>query len=629
MERRQGSRGSSFAALVLALAVWATTGAADTLPYGLSIAPTGDAEIDQAIADSSLLAALADEVPVSAFGLVARAEADFGRFETVLRSFGYYDAWIRIWIAGRPVEDPDLLPALQGATPEAPVPVAVEITPGPLYRIGMARLEGSLPGEARAAFGLRQGDPARARDVLTAGEAVLETLREGGFALAEVPAPEALVDHATRTMEVLYRVEAGPRLALGSIQVIGLERLRERYVLRRLGLMPGEPFSPSRLEAARRDLLAGGVLAWARLTPGTAPDDDGRLPLTLEVAERPRRVVRLAAAYSSDEGLSVSTSWTHRNLFGGAESLTLGADMSRFEGTDLNAPSYFANATLRVPDLWLRDLDLRVDLAAVSENLDAYDREALTAGIALERRFSGRLSGSAGTAFEHARITQDGVTRDYRLLSLPMSLTYDGSDDRLDPRRGLRLTARVTPSKVLEGESSTFVVARGDGSFYLDLAGYGTGQRALGADAGDRADQSRWVLAARLGLGSILGAGTDSVPPDWRFYAGGGGSVRGYPFQSIGPRTASDSPAGGAGLVEAALEVRRRFAGNWGAVAFVDAGAVSENPLPDVGTLAVGVGIGLRYHTPIGPIRADIATPLDRDVGDSPVQLYIGIGQAF
>jgi len=615
--------------LLAALAIWAATSAADTdtLPYRLSLAPTGDAEVDRAIADSSLLAALREEVPVSAFALVARAEADFGRFDTALRSFGYYDASIRIRVGGRPIEDPDLLPVLQGPRPESPVPVEVVIRPGTLYRIGDARLEGSLPADARAAFGLRPGDPARAGDVLAAGEAVLATLQESGFALAQVPPPEALVDHDTRTMDVRYRVETGPRLALGPIRVIGLERLREGYVRRRLGLMPGEPFSPSRLETARRDLLAGGVLAWARLTPGTAPDADGRLPLTLEVAERPPRIVRLAAAYASDEGLSLSTSLTHRNLFGGAERLTLGADAQRLDGTNVDSFSSSATVSLRVPDLWRRDLDLQLDLAALSEELSAYDRDAVTAGVGLDRRFSDRLSASAGPAFEDARITQDGVTRDYRLLSLPLSATYDGSDDPLDPHRGLRLQARVTPAQVLEGESSRFVVARGVGSLYVDLAAEDAADRA--DNAGPRDSGGGWVVGARLALGSILGAAADEVPPDWRFYAGGGGSVRGYPFQSIGPRTPADSPAGGVGLVEAAFEVRRRFAGNWGAVAFADAGAVSEDPFPDMGALSVGVGVGLRYHTPIGPVRADIATPLDGAAGDSPVQLYIGIGQAF
>jgi translocation and assembly module TamA len=420
-------------------------------------------------------------------------------------------------------------------------------------------------------------------------------------------------------MDVIYLAEPGPRLALGSVSITGLERLQEDSVLRRLGLRPGEPFSPTRLEAARRDLLAGGVLAWARLTPGDSPDAQGRLPLTLEVAERPPRVLRFAGAWSSDEGGTLSSSWTHRNLFGRAERLTLSGEIGRLVDQGPHDLSYLANATLRIPDLWRRDLNLRLDLGAVSESLEAYDREAATGGLALELRLSELVSGSAGVAVERSRITQDGLPQDYWLLSLPMTLTYDSTDEPLDPRRGLRLAALLTPAQELDADGQGFVLGRLTGSAYWDLGA------ALRPEAGP----GRSVLAGRLVLGSIVGAAPDAVPPDWRFYAGGGGSVRGYPFQSIGPHTASGTPAGGDGLLEAGLELRQRFGANWGAVAFADAGAVSESGIPGTGALSVGVGIGLRYFTPIGPIRADIATPLNHNQGDPSVQLYIGIGQAF
>ncbi len=281
--------------------------------------------------------------------------------------------------------------------------------------------------------------------------------------------------------------------------------------------------------------------------------------------------------------------------------------------------SYLANATLRIPDLWLRDLDLRLDLGAVSESLEAYDREATTGGLALERRLSERLSASAGLAVERSRITQDGLPQDYWLLSLPLTLTYDSTDEPLDPRRGLRLAALLTPTQGLDAEAQGFVLGRLTGAAFWDLGA------ALRPEAG----AGRSVLAGRLVLGSIVGAAPDAVPPDWRFYAGGGGSVRGYPFQSIGPRTASGTPAGGDGLLEAGLELRQRLGANWGVAAFADAGAVSERDIPGTGALSVGVGVGLRYFTPIGPVRADIATPLNPNEGDAPVQLYIGIGQAF
>ncbi len=625
--RRRRLRAGLIGLILLASRVFA----ADPLPYTLTLVPTGNAAIDQAIADASLLARLREEVPVGPFALIARAQSDSARFDLILRSFGHYDADIQVRIDGRGIDDPDLLPLLDARPPAPPAALVVSLNPGPLYRLGLVRLDGQVPEAARPAFTLTPGDPARAADVLAAGESVLEALREDGFPLARVPAPEVLVDHDSRTMDVVFRAEPGPRLPIGEIHVIGLERLREPAALRRLGLTAGEPYSPSRLEQARRDLLAGGVLSWARLTPLTEPDTQGRLPLTLEVAERPPRVIRLAGAFSSDEGLTLSSSWTHRNLLGGGEHLTLGADIGRIGDADPNALSYLASGSLRLPDLWARDLDLRLDLGTVNESLDAYDREAITAGAILERRFTrwsrlrGQLlRGSAGIAFERARIAQDGPARDYQLLSLPLTIGYDSSDAPLDPRRGLRLAAQVTPAQVLEGEASGFFLARAAGFGYLDLS------RLTRAGQRDEVPgAARSVLAGRLVLGSIIGAAPEEVPPDWRFYAGGGGSVRGYPYQSIGPRTPFGSPAGGDGLLEVALELRRRLGQRWGAVAFADAGAVSENGIPGTGALSIGVGLGLRYFTPVGPVRVDIATPLDQSVGGSPIQLYIGIGQSF
>ncbi len=605
--------------LCLALLIGVRVGVADPPAYQLSISPTGDETIDQALADASLLATLRDDAPVGAFALISRAETDAARLETVLRSFGYYDGLVDIRIAASAIDDPALLPLLEDRPPGTPVPVTVAVDTGPLYRLGQVRLEGLLPEQVRAAFDLRPGDPARAAPVLAAGTAVLTALLEDGFALAKVSPPDALVDHDSRTMDVVYRAHPGPRLDIGAITIIGLERLRQSYVLRRLGLEPGEPFSPSRLEAARADLMASGALAWARLTPGTAPDAQARLPLTLEVAERPQRVVRLAGAYSSNEGATVSSSWTHRNLFGGAERLTLRGDVGELAANSRDELSYLAEATLTIPDIWLRDLDLRLTLGAVSDHPDAFDRDAVTAGAALQRRISARLSASGGLAYEQSRVAQDGPARDYRLFSLPLMLDYDGSDDLLDPRHGLRIAAQLSPTRVLEGDAQGFVLGRLSASAYLSLGGHSAVELA----------SERTLLAGRLVVGSIVGAEPDAVPPDWRFYAGGGGSVRGYAYQSIGPRTPSGQPAGGDGLLEGSVELRQWLRGNWGMVAFADAGAVSENGIPGAGSLAVGVGLGVRYLTPVGPVRVDLATPLDRDIDNSLVQLYIGIGQAF
>ncbi len=605
--------------LSLLLACSGSVLAADAPFYDLTIKPTGVNEMDQALLDASLLASLREEAPAGAFALVARASNDVARLDAVLRGFGYYDALIDIRLDDHPLDEPDLVARLEDRPGQSPIPIQVSIDLGPLYQLGEVRLDGQVPDKARAAFTLAAGQPALASTVLAAGQAVLNALREDGYALAQVPTPEVIVLHASRTMDVTYTVDPGPRLAIGPVTIHGLDRLKEDYVHRRLGLEPGEIYSPSRLEQARRELMDSGVLASARLIPGTAPDALDRLPVTLEVSERPPRVLRFAAAFSTDEGGSVSSSWTHRNFLGRAERLTLRADVGTLGANYTNEPSYLVSATLVKPDLWRRDDDLHLDLTAVREFLDAYDRDAISAGISLQRRFSEHLTAGVGAGLERSQITQDDVISDYHLAFLPLTLNYNRAGNLLDPHEGVRLDARVAPTAVLSGDASNFYHLRATGTAYLDLTRL----------ASAKAETGRTILAGRLSMGTIFGANASAVPPDWRFYAGGGGSVRGYPFQSIGPRTASDQPKGGSNLLETSLELRQRLWGNWGAALFADTGAVSDQNFPGSGDWSVGVGAGLRYHTPVGPVRIDLATPLNNDAGDSSLQIYIGIGQAY
>jgi translocation and assembly module TamA len=228
---------------------------------------------------------------------------------------------------------------------------------------------------------------------------------------------------------------------------------------------------------------------------------------------------------------------------------------------------------------------------------------------------------------EAANVRQDGIDEDFWLVSVPLTIRWDNSDSPLDPRRGQRLEAHLTPVPRTQGGSDAFLRAWLLATAYLELPR----QRENNIELESRtpAMGRRRVLAARLALGRILGATSGAVPPNWRFYAGGGGSVRGFPFQSIGPETADGSPAGGDALVEASVELRQGLGARWEVAAFVDSGAVSEDGFEELRDLAVALGLGVRYHTPVGPIRADLAAPVTQTQDHPSVQLYIGIGQAF
>jgi translocation and assembly module TamA len=583
--------------------------------YEITFTPTGNAALDTALEGVSAMRRLRESVPTSAEGLVARALQDLGHFRTALRSEGYYAGTASITLAGEAPDAPNLAPRLAARGPE-PIPVVVTANTGPQYRISTATLRPAAPGtdiaEAGEVAGLGPGDPARAEAVNNAQEAVVTRLREAGHPFASVPRREITVDHDAHTMEVVYRVEPGPRARFAQPVVEGSENVDPELLRRASGVLADEVYDPRELDRVRRDVLALGVFGTVRARIGERLDPDGRLPVTFLVAERPFRAIGGTAAYETRYGPTLRAYWEHRNLFGAAERLRIEGEVSRTTQRGISDTGYRLSANLRQP--WFAGLNATAvtDLAILRERLRAYDRDAITAGFSLERRIDPRLTLSAGVAAEIGKTSELDQDLSYSLLSLPLGARFDGTDNVLDPTRGYRANLLVSPTISLADSNSIFVRVRGIGSAYFDLTG------SKGS-----------ILALRAGFGTLAGAQAGEIPPHLRFYAGGGGSVRGYDFQSIGPRRRDQSPRGGLSLLEASVELRQRITGPYGIAVFVDAGSVGEDALSGFGDLRVGAGLGLRYATAIGPIRADVALPLSKVPGSSGFGLYVGIGQAF
>jgi translocation and assembly module TamA len=613
-----GWRGRRACWAVLALLAAAVPArAADPLAYDLTLAPTGLAELDRAAADASLLATLRQGAPVGPAGLVARARADAERLQAALHSLGHYAGRVEVRIDGQPAEAPGQVERLEALPEGARAAVAVVLLPGRVFPLRRVELRGAVPEAARAAFPLAPGQPARAEAVLAARETLRTALRREGFALAQVGEPDAVLDPAAEALDVAFDVAPGPRLDLGAIAVAGAERLDPGFLRRRLTLREGERFDPARLAAARRDLLALPAVAGVRIEEAAAPDAEGRLPLVVHVAERARRVVDLAAAWSTDEGGRVSAAWTHRNLLGRAEQLTLSAAATQLGGTAVRAPGYHLEGLLVLPEVPGAGRTLALGVAAQRTYLRAYDRSAVRASASVKQALGAHWNATAGAAVEQARITQEGTAYDFMLLQAPLGLAYDSTTDLLDPASGARAGLSVTPTMSLGQRGRGFAVVQASASTYLDLGGF------AGAEPG------RTVLALRALVGAILGGDVLDLPPDQRFYAGGSATIRGYRFQSVGPLFRSGRPRGGTAIDAATLELRQRIGESWGMAVFVDAGQISSGGVPFTGELRVGAGVGVRYHTGIGPIRADVAMPLVRQRRTDAVQFYIGIGQAF
>jgi translocation and assembly module TamA len=598
----------------MALSAAGSARAADPQPYAVTIETTGDSAIDSTLGESAQLVTLHDKVPVPPFALIARARSDIPRLQTALDSFGYYLNNVSITIGGRTLADSQLPPWLDSVPPNTSVDVKVAVDKGPLFHLGKIEIQGTIPESTRQALGIRSGDVAIAANVLDARTRLLDALQEDGYALAGVEAPIVHADDGHRLLDVTYEAHAGPQVEIGTISFKGLKDVNEEFARRVLTIKTGDRYRPSAIEKARRALVAQGVFSGVNVRAADHLSADGRLPLTFDVEERKRHAVTIAGTYSTDLGISLSTTWSHRNLFGSAEQLNLTAAGTGL-GTSTTGVGYNLSAQFIKP-LFLRpDQTLELDLSGIKENLEAYDQTAQTLAGFLRRRFSEQWSASAGLSLTHDDVSQQGVDRIYELLAAPLTASYDTTgiaDIPLDPTGGVRASLVVTPTRSFGGTDVGFFVLQISGSTYFDLAGNG-----------------RSVLALRGLAATILGASANDLPPDQRLYAGGSGTVRGFAYQSIGPQFADGNPEGAKSVDAATLEFRQRIGEDWGGAAFVDAGQASAAGAPFTGTVEVGAGLGARYYTSIGVLRLDLAVPLTHIDGGDTFEIYAGLGQAF
>ncbi len=619
--------------------------AADPQPYRVEFASTGNGAIDSTLRATSELDSLRETAPVSPLGLIVRARGDVDRLKTVLESYGYYQSTVTITVQGLPLTSSVLADELNALSKDQAAHVALSFTLGPLYHLNLVTLQGSVPESAAGAFTLKTGAPAVASEVLGAGAHLQSVLQEQGYAFAKVDPPVAYEDATRPLLDVSFQVTAGERVKIGEIRLKGLVRLHEQVVRRRLTVHTGDLYRPSVIDAARRDLLSMGPIGTVSVEVGQSVDATGGVPITFVLRERKRHSVTLNAAFSSDLGGSGGVVWTDRNVFGHAEQLDVKASVINLGGSDTTGVGYDTSVKLTLPDVGHRDQSLALSVGAIKQYLEAYDQQAVTSSATLARKLSSVWIASAGVSTAEDHIIQNGETFNYTLISLPLSLNYDSThlaSPLDDPTHGMRDSVSVAPTQSVGHPSATFIITQIKLASYFDLHELGL------------TDPGRTVLAVRALAGQALGASQyTSLPPDQRFYAGGSGTIRGYSYQLVGPvfktpelsangkPVLSDTgtpvlvdtqiPTGGIAIAATSFEFRQRFGTNWGGAVFVDGGQVGSNSKTLPTDFKFGVGAGVRYYTPIGPIRLDFAIPLNQVAGvdEGAFQVYIGLGQAF
>lgn len=534
----------------------------------------------------------------------SRVRADRQLLIDILTSEGFYDATVDV--------STEVLEQAQ------PTIIVLTVVPGRLYYLGTILFNASKvePTDLISSnFVPKTGDPIVADTILAAEANISIKLPENGYPFAKVGQRDILLDGDTGLGDYTLPVDTGARSYFGTVKTEGTKAFNAEHIgiLRRF--KQGDLYDARKVDDLRAALVATGLLSTVSVEPvpssEIAPDGTPYADLLVRQEAGPPRTIAVSAGYGTGEGLRIEGSWTHRNLFPPEGALNAKAVLGTQE--------QLLGATFGRSNAGRRDRNVELGLSALHSNYDAFD--AFTGKLAgtisyvstpiWQKKFTYsygfELLGTYESEFDLTLQARD--RRIYYIAALPGQIGFDTSDNLLNPTKGFRLNLRLSPEASLGSGSQFYARAMLEGSYYYSV-------------------NDSLILAGRARVGSIAGIERVNLAPSRRYYGGGGGSVRGFGFQQLGPKDPNGDPIGGRSTNEVAAEVRYRF-GNFGAVAFVDAGQIYESSIPKFNDWRFGVGVGGRFYTNFGPVRLDIATPINRQPGESRISVYVSIGQAF
>jgi translocation and assembly module TamA len=579
--------------------------ALDSLRF--SVPGAGEA-LQQSLRKSSLLLAAAAERKTDAQNLFASARAEYGRLVGALYADGYYGGVISILIDGREAADIDPLDA-----PARISRIDVSVKPGPRFVFSAARMKPYAPG-TKLPSAYRDTLPAKSTAIFDAAKAGVEGWRDVGHAKADVAGQSIVADHRSHTLRSEILLAPGPKVRFGTLNITGYARMRPERIRKIAGFPTGEVYSPADLETVGKRLRRTGVFSSVTVRESDRLGSGDTLDVDLVLSEAKLHRFGVGAEVSGTEGLSLSGYWLHRNLLGGGEQLKFDAAVDRIGGSG-NDMDYNIGVRIDRPATPVTDANAFAEVRLERIDLAGWTVDSQQVAFGLTRFLSDSLFAQASLAYANATATDAIGSLNYEWLSLPVTLTWDRRDNPVDTRKGFYLEAAATPFLGF-GSTGSGAQITADARYY----------QSFGVDKG-------LVLAGRMQLGTVTGAGITQTPPTLLFLSGGAGTVRGQPYQSLDvtvPRPGGGTiDTGGASFVGLSGELRARVTERIDAVAFYDVGSISTGDFFG-GTQKShsGAGLGVRYDTGFGPIRLDVAAPVTGATG-SGVQIYIGIGQAF
>ena len=586
--------------------------------YTVDFSVSGDNDdVESRLKGASTLWADREKAASGAAGLLAKARGDYRRLLGALYTEGRYGGSISILVGGR--EAADLPPDTELADPVA---VQVVVNPGPIFLFGETSIVHRAPPPTDKTDKVRlpedegflPGEVARSGVVLAAERLSVEAWRQQGYAKAQVASRDVVAEHDTNRLNATLTMDPGRKAYFAPVDVQGTERIDPKFLAWMTGIQPGQEYDPDDLARASKRLARLDVFRAMRFQEGDEIGQDGSLPISLIVQERLPRRFGIGGSYSTIDGAGLEAYWMHRNLFGRAERLRLEAKVSglvnSFKPDEL---TYRLGATFIKPGVYTPDTNFVSSVIGEREVLDAYTRTGVIADAGFTHIFSDELSGRVSLTGGAARFDDDVFgKRNFVNVGLLGGIIYDSRDNKTDATEGYYAEATLEPFYEFNyGNAAGRATVEG-------RAYYGFGE------------EKRVVAAGRLKVGTLVGPSIAEIAPDKLFFAGGGGSVRGYGYRNIGVPVGDGRIVGGRSLIEGSAELRTRVTDSIGLVGFVDAGYVGIDSVPKFREdLRVGVGGGLRYITGLGPIRLDAAVPLNRHSGDPSIGFYVGIGQAF
>ncbi len=534
--------------------------------------------------------------------LLAAAQADYGTMVQILYDQGYFSPVVNILVDGR---EAATIPPLD--VPATINSIAVTVEVGPQFRFGTAEVAPQAEGtEIPDSFA--PGQTATTGAIRDAASAGVTGWRNVGYPKAAVGDQDIKVNHIENRLNARLALDPGPKLKFGTLRFEGDTRVRDQSLRDIAGFPQGEVYDPEVVQQVGTRLRRTGTFSSVVVSEADIPNPDGTLDFTATLEDMPKRRFSFGLELSSSEGMDLSFTWMHRNLFQRAARLRFESSIRNIGGTeDIDGR---LGVRIDQPDALGPDDNMLYVAELERLNRTHYNVTRGFFGLGARRTFSEELYAELTLLFNYSKADDAfGTGRQFRYLYLPLRLEWDERDNPVNARRGYYVDSQIMPFFGF-GSTDSGVHVRADARAYFPLG-------------------SRLTAAGRLQVGSIMGASQQDVTPELLFFSGGAGTVRGQPYESLGIPVGS-AVAGGRSFLGASVELRGQINDKLSLVGFYDFGAVDSGGLIDGDSAShSGAGLGVRYDLGgFGPLRLDLALPVDGTTGDG-LQFYIGIGQAF